>query len=316
MPSEGGGGSATRAWASRPKPEWRSSSVRSSRWADSVLPPSPRTALATAGSGHVETSMLRPKINPKNVPNPPPSDVQPSDKQLSPRGWFFERPGASSGSSDKRTRTPGVSAMPSGDFDAAREYRRRARAQLAARNARREMDWNRTPHRTCPAMLVGIKPMTEEPWSRDAKVYAHKFGYKFGHSFEWMPNQQMDGGALDAYNDESVLDGNNGYEIKVTATGLSRANAGAAQPSWDSSTFRSCPFVLRGIKPVTREPWVFDERIYNRDTTRDTTDDERAGGGALDLGSSSHATRARNGQVDRPSFYSPNWEKWAASLSA
>ena len=178
------------------------------------------------------------------------------------------------------------------------------------------MDWNRTPHRTCPAMLVGIKPMTEEPWSRDAKVYAHKFGYKFGHSFEWMPNQQMDGGALDAYNDESVLDGNNGYEIKVTATGLSRANAGAAQPAWDSSTFRSCPFVLRGIKPVTREPWVFDERIYNRDTTRDTTDDERAGGGALDLGSSSHATRARNGQVDRPSFYSPNWEKWAASLSA
>ena len=254
-------------------------------------------------------------VDTKCVPNPPPSDVQPSDSQLSPRGWFFERPGASSGSSFKRTSTAGVSTPPSVDFEAARAFRRRARAKLAARNARREMEWDPTPHRTCPSILVGIKPVTEEPWSRDAKVYAHKFG----RSFEWMPNEQMDGGALDAYNDESVLDTNNpagGYEIKVTATGLKRANAGAAQPSWDSSTYRPCPFVLRGIRPVTREPWVFDEKVYNRNTTRDTTDDERAGGGALDLGSSSHATRARERQVDRPGFYLPNWELWAASLSA
>jgi hypothetical protein len=32
---------------------------------------------------------------------------------------------------------------------------------------------------------------------------------------------------------------------------------------------------LRGISPVTREPWAIDEQIYNRDTTRDTTMDER-----------------------------------------
>ena len=32
---------------------------------------------------------------------------------------------------------------------------------------------------------------------------------------------------------------------------------------------------LRGIKPITREPWCVDEKIYNEDTTRDTTDDER-----------------------------------------
>ena len=41
-----------------------------------------------------------------------------------------------------------------------------------------------------------------------------------------------------------------------------------------------------------------------------------AGGGALDLGSQSHATRARMRQVDRPGFYTPNWEAWAAMLSA
>ena len=67
---------------------------------------------------------------------------------------------------------------------------------------------------------------------------------------------------------------------------------------------------------MTREPWVTDQQIYNADTTRDTTDDGRAGGGALDLGSVSHETRARERQVDRPGFYLPNWEKWSAMLSA
>jgi hypothetical protein len=41
-----------------------------------------------------------------------------------------------------------------------------------------------------------------------------------------------------------------------------------------------------------------------------------AGGGALDLGSMSHETRARLRQVDRSGFYMPNWERWSAKLSA
>ena len=67
---------------------------------------------------------------------------------------------------------------------------------------------------------------------------------------------------------------------------------------------------------MTNEPWIRDEIFYNKDTTRDTTDDERAGGGALDLGSVSHATRAKARQVERPSFYQPNFERWQAALSA
>ena len=302
------GSGSSRAAAPAGSRAWNVLTRRNSaRWADSILPPSPRT-IAEQEFGHPTSKERRASVDTKCVPNPPPSDVQPSDKQLSPRGWFFERPSASSGSSFKRTNTPGVGSPPPGGFEAARAYRRRARAKLAARNARREMEWDPTPHRTMPASLSGIKPVTEEPWSRDARVYAHKFG----RSFEWVPNQQMDGSAVDEYHDESPLDNTNGYEVKVTATGLRKTG----QPSWDSSTYRPCPFVLRGIRPVTREPWVYDERIYNRDTTRDTTDDERSGGGTFDLGSSSHATRARERMVDRPGFYSPNWERWAASLSA
>lgn len=67
---------------------------------------------------------------------------------------------------------------------------------------------------------------------------------------------------------------------------------------------------------MTVEPWAVDQQVYNRDTTRDTEEDERLGGGDEEIGSTSHADRARLRQVDRPGFYYPNWENWAAMLSA
>ena len=67
---------------------------------------------------------------------------------------------------------------------------------------------------------------------------------------------------------------------------------------------------------VTSEPWAIDQQVYNRDTTRDTEDDEALGGGDSELGSTAFAERARLRQVDRPGFYTPNLEKWAAMLSA
>lgn len=148
--------------------------------------------------------------------------------------------------------------------------RERSRIELARRNMERERGWDCTPHRTCPSNLRGIKPITSEPWSRDAAVYARKTG-----SFEKVYNAEMDGGKREEYNDESVLDSNNGYRSHITATGLKRNASLGGQPLWDSSPLRHCPFVLRGISPVTREPWAIDEKIYNRNTLRDTTMDER-----------------------------------------
>ena len=192
------------------------------------------------------------------------------------------------------------------------------------------------------------------------------------HSFERVYNADAHGdgrAAREAYNDESALDSHNGYRSHITATGLKKNSSLGGQPLWDSSPMRYTPYALRGLSPVTREPWAIDEKVYNEDTTRSTLNEERgtrsapplsllpvphpprspfiygwhlesvcglprdvssqrfvrailhvcvftAGGGALDLGSASHKTRARCGQVDRQSFYQPNWEKWAASLSA
>ena len=57
-------------------------------------------------------------------------------------------------------------------------------------------------------------------------------------------------------------------------------NAHAHAPRLPTGCARSrmCPHtvaVLRGIVPVTREPWAVDEEIYNRNSTRDTTMDAR-----------------------------------------
>ncbi len=37
----------------------------------------------------------------------------------------------------------------------------------------------------------------------------------------------------------------------------------AGRPAWDSSPMRGRPSALRGLKPVTREPWMVDEDVYN-----------------------------------------------------
>lgn len=197
-------------------------------------------------------------------------------------------------------------------------FRALARENLARLNAQREHLWDNSQHRNTPAHLRGIKPVTMEPWSRDAQVYAaqtnlEKVYYADAHGDGTV--------AARTYNDESILDSNNPdparrYRSHVTASGLRKNASLGEQPLWDSSTRRYCPPGLKGIIPVTREPWAVDEWFYNRQTTRDTRSDNRAGGGALDLGSVSHASRAKLRQVDRAGFYMPNWEKWAASLSA
>lgn len=38
----------------------------------------------------------------------------------------------------------------------------------------------------------------------------------------------------------------------------------AGRPAWDGSPMRSRPSALRGLRPVTREPWLADEDIYHK----------------------------------------------------
>ena len=36
------------------------------------------------------------------------------------------------------------------------------------------------------------------------------------------------------------------------------------RPAWDSTPLRNRPSALRGLRPVTREPWAMDENVYNK----------------------------------------------------
>lgn len=128
--------------------------------------------------------------------------------------------------------------------------RRKYREQEARKKNRKlENGWNNTPLRSRPSNLRGLRPATKEPWAVDEEFYQKKTG-----SFEYEFNSK------EKYDDRSVLSASKGYTATVTASGLE----GRAQPSWDSSPMRPVPHVLKGIKPVTREPWAVDQAI-NRD---------------------------------------------------
>ena len=131
-----------------------------------------------------------------------------------------------------------------------REYREQMRLlNLEAR-------WDETVHKVTPDPLRGVKPITREPWARDAYIYARKTG-----SFE----TEVGDRAAEEYNDESALDSNNGYLSTVRASpggGGGGPNASLGRHDrWDYSTFRHRPVTLRGMKPGGREPWNHDEKV-------------------------------------------------------
>lgn len=134
---------------------------------------------------------------------------------------------------------------------------------------------------------------------------------------------------LDSNNDDPTKR----YRSHVTATGLAKNASLGGQPLWDSSTLRHTPYgartcqpqpvnlktpmslvmvarltrastrhtrrvsytaVLRGISPVTREPWAVDEQVYNRDTLRDTTMEERGARALLPRNRNRATTLARS----------------------
>ena len=97
-----------------------------------------------------------------------------------------------------------------------------------------------------PPNLRGLRVATKEPWATDEAFYQKKTG-SFEHEFN----------SREKYDDRSSLSVSKGYTAETTSTGLK----GVSQPAWDSSPMRSVPHALKGIKPVTREPWSIDAQI-------------------------------------------------------
>ena len=292
-------------------------------WADSVLPPSPRMAMANE-VGHVTTKARRPSLGQKTAVGvkPPPAFVQSSDRALDAEGWMSDRvppqqqPGAAM---DERA----MAAK-----QAAREYQYRARMMLLHQNLQREQGWDNSTLKQCPANLRGIKPITVEPWYDDAGNFsaptaAEVAAQKAGAGAHGAPASPMkssaaprrsafsaattqaeaaaeESGCSDTYRSPTKVPHGgahasaagrapgvgsipassarrkfveksvgarpaSGYRGGASSARASPASrAGAASPGrggWDSTPFRPTPHALRGVKPVTREPWMLDQAM-------------------------------------------------------
>lgn len=133
------------------------------------------------------------------------------------------------------------------------------------REFRQEAGWDGSVHRSTPANLRGMKPMTGvtmEPWARDAAIYA--------------------GVDVEGNGEEPAQASLSSMIAKTRAAKKSGGNAAPSAkaapigPGWNSSPQKNTPYALRGIKPVTNEPWTGDERDKEFESSPDAAPKKRA----------------------------------------
>lgn len=117
--------------------------------------------------------------------------------------------------------------------------------------------WDPSTFRNAPWPLRGLKPVTREPWFHDAAIYNAKFG-----SDDPLENA----GSSGIMDDGAYIDGTFGYTDKThydkDGTALTKREE-RLHKGWDDTTWRYTPHVLKGIRPITKEPWARDEAVYN-----------------------------------------------------
>lgn len=146
--------------------------------------------------------------------------------------------------------------------------------------------WNSTPFRNAPEQLKGLSPVTREPWFEDMAVYNSKFS-----------NHAVD-------EKERYADGT------VGAKKLSHRPT-AEEAAWDSSTWKYVPHTLKGIKPVTNEPWARDEAVYNE--SRNSVDTRDAGADGLSMDVFSFAGSVNKKELSQVDLSRESDNTWDAS---
>jgi hypothetical protein len=266
-----------------------------SSWADSVLGPSPRKRMEQE-VGHITSDERQPILGAKTAAGvkQPPVSVSSTTNALSPRGRFGERNDGQENGGEAATPKEHAAMMRK---RAAMMYRQRARVMLA----HRERGWDNTSHKATPPMLHGIKPLTVEPWYRDAdEMISDPWKSPFHNDSAWQhgrgPVAPEPTPAWKAAH-PAFADGHNQPSPDVnqraaSARGAPRSDArghneslrrkfaakstsnpspfsnSSSKSAWDSSTFKPTPHALRGTRPITREPWAKDSkvlRIYRGD---------------------------------------------------
>jgi len=145
---------------------------------------------------------------------------------------------------------------------------------------KKEQGWNPTPFRNAPWQIRGLNPVTREPWFEDMAIYNAKFA-----------------GGDDG--DTDYQDGSFGNHALSTMS--------ETEKGWDGSIMKYVPHALRGLKPVTNEPWARDEAVYRKNDGMDEVPDEVGDMMPTNFGSAADRMGLGN------DFYKGRLQKWDAS---
>ena len=148
--------------ARQPKaPAWNVSTRKNaSQWADSILPPSPRTAMQQE-VGHKTSFRRRPQLSKSakiGAIAPPPMQVMSSDCVNSPRDWMVHRATAMNGYEMPGSFRTHLSRESSRSPFSASDRRRLAEQAIARVNAQRERAWDPSPSRSARAPRAEASP--------------------------------------------------------------------------------------------------------------------------------------------------------------
>ena len=118
---------------------------------------------------------------------------------------------------------------------------------------KKEGGWNSSPHRPVPYGLRGMRPMhTMDPWSKDVITKRKQQELPPSSSYSTACLTRLDDGMNDSVAELS----------RRRAEEEVRMSSSSARPAWDSTPWFYVPPALRGLKPVTREPWGRDLEIF------------------------------------------------------
>jgi len=146
-------------------------------------------------------------------------------------------------------------------------------AQMLGRNLREVpkgdgTTWDPSTFRNAPWPLRGLKPVTREPWYHDAAIYNSKF----------CDDPLEAAGSTGVMDDGAFFDGTLGFTDKTEhrrdGTALTMREE-RLHKNWDATTWRYTPHGLKGIRPVTNEPWARDEAVYSE--SKNSVDTRGAG---------------------------------------
>ena len=125
------------------------------------------------------------------------------------------------------------------------------RAMLAHRTQSRptEKGWDASPFVPVPYTMRGIKPTySRDPWARSVREEWARSGNRPSTAYTSSSLSRLDDGMHDSA--AQLFNRRKREDELVAASTLRRP--------WDSTIWRYTPPALRGLKPVTNEPWARD----------------------------------------------------------